>query len=95
MAPSSSPDAERAVQSRQIAERLHKSLESLSDRQRAVFTLRHYDNRPLDEIAQILGLDVGTVKAHLSRALVKVREELKDLYFLHGAPQDAPKEGTV
>jgi RNA polymerase sigma-70 factor (ECF subfamily) len=95
MAPSSSPDAERAAQSRQIGERLRKSLDSLSDRQRAVFTLRHYENRPLDEIAQILGLDVGTVKAHLSRALAKVREELKDLYFLHGAPPVTPKEGSA
>jgi DNA-directed RNA polymerase specialized sigma24 family protein len=34
----------------------------------------------LEEIADILKLDVGTVKAHLFRALAKMREELKDLY---------------
>jgi DNA-directed RNA polymerase specialized sigma24 family protein len=34
----------------------------------------------LEEIATTLGLDVGTVKAHMSRALAKMREELKDLY---------------
>ena len=45
-----------------------------------MFTLRHYEDRGLEEIAQILELDVGTVKAHLSRALAKLREELKDLY---------------
>jgi DNA-directed RNA polymerase specialized sigma24 family protein len=35
----------------------------------------------LDEIADVLELDVGTVKAHLFRALAKMREELKDLYI--------------
>jgi DNA-directed RNA polymerase specialized sigma24 family protein len=35
---------------------------------------------PLDEIAAVLKLDSGTVKAHLFRALGKLREELKDLY---------------
>jgi DNA-directed RNA polymerase specialized sigma24 family protein len=34
----------------------------------------------LEEIATVLKLDVGTVKAHLFRALSKMREELKDLY---------------
>ena len=38
----------------------------------------------MDEIAQILGLDVGTVKAHLSRAVAKLRRELADLYDMQG-----------
>ncbi len=57
-----------------------KGLAKLSERQRAVFTLRHYDAYSLDEIAEILKLDTGTVKAHLFRALGKLREELRDLY---------------
>ena len=46
-----------------------------------VFSLRHYEDRSLAEIAGILKLDVGTVKAHLFRAITKLRVELKDLYF--------------
>jgi DNA-directed RNA polymerase specialized sigma24 family protein len=42
--------------------------------------LRHYDSLSLDDIADVLNLDTGTVKAHLFRALAKLREELKDLY---------------
>jgi RNA polymerase sigma-70 factor (ECF subfamily) len=80
MAPSASPDAEDQAFARQVEQRLARGLETLSGRQRAVFTLRHYEDRGLEEIAQILELDVGTVKAHLSRALAKLREELKDLY---------------
>ena len=76
-----SPDAERQVFSSQIALRLETALRKLSDRQRAVFMLRHYDALSLDEIAGILKLDPGTVKAHLFRAIGKLREELKDLYL--------------
>ncbi len=74
------PDAERLLFSQQIQRRLELALTRLSDRQRAVFSLRHYEALPLDEIADVLKLDVGTVKAHLFRALNKMREELKDLY---------------
>jgi DNA-directed RNA polymerase specialized sigma24 family protein len=41
----------------------------------------------LEEIAEMLRLDVGTVKAHLFRAIAKLREELKDLY--------RPREGEI
>jgi RNA polymerase sigma-70 factor, ECF subfamily len=60
------------------------SVKKLSLRQRAVFTLRHYEDRSLAEIAEILNLDVGTVKVHLFRATEKLREELHDLYFREG-----------
>lgn len=75
-----SPDAERQFFSKQIQQRLEAALTKLSDRQRAVFLLRHYDAMPLDDIADVLHLDTGTVKAHLFRAVSKMREELKDLH---------------
>ncbi len=83
MTSDSEPDAERLLFSQQIQRRLECALTKLSDRQRAVFSLRHYEALPLEEIAEVLKLDVGTVKAHLFRALTKMREELKDLYESH------------
>ncbi len=83
-----SPDAERQLFSKQIAQRLERALAKLSDRQRAVFSLRHYDAMALEEIADVLKLDTGTVKAHLFRAVSKLREELRDLY-VGGASQGA------
>jgi RNA polymerase sigma-70 factor (ECF subfamily) len=76
----SHPDAERQMESKQILLRLEQALTKLSPRQRAVFTLRHFDSMPLDEIADVLKLDTGTVKAHLFRAVSKLRSELNDLY---------------
>ncbi|MBZ5608536.1 MAG: RNA polymerase sigma factor [Acidobacteriia bacterium] len=84
MAPSADPDAERQVMAREIVERLERALDKLSNRQRAAFTLRHYEDRSLAEIAGILDLHVGTVKVHLFRAVEKLREELHDLYFREG-----------
>ena len=74
------PGPEQLLLARQIGARIAAGLDRLSPRQRAVFVLRHYENRPLEEIGEILGLDTGTVKAHLSRALARLRRELTDLY---------------
>ena len=84
MAASSDPDAEDRLFAKEIDRRLKQAVEKLSLRQRAAFTLRHYEDRSLAEIAEILDLDVGTVKAHLFRAMQKLREELHDLYFHKG-----------
>ncbi len=75
------PDAERLMFAKQIQHRLDTAQAKLSERQRAVFALRHYEAMALEDIADVLKLDVGTVKAHLFRALTKMREELKDLYL--------------
>lgn len=77
----SQPDAERQLLAKQIQARLEQALCRLSARQRAVFALRHFDAVPLDDIADVLSLDTGTVKAHLFRALAKLRSELNDLYL--------------
>jgi RNA polymerase sigma-70 factor, ECF subfamily len=90
MMPGSGPDAESQLFAKQIQRRLEKAMAKLSDRQRAVFLLRHYDAMPLEEIADVLKLDTGTVKAHLFRAVGKMREELKDLYKARELKERSP-----
>ena len=80
MTASKAPHAEDRYYAVEISVRLRAALGRLSARQRAVFTLRHYEEMSLEEIGQILGLEVGTVKAHMFRAVGKLREELRDLY---------------
>jgi RNA polymerase sigma-70 factor, ECF subfamily len=81
MTPGAGPDAESQLFAKQIQRRLEVALAKLSERQRVVFSLRHYEALSLEEIAGALKLDLGTVKAHLFRATSKLREELKDLYL--------------
>jgi RNA polymerase sigma-70 factor (ECF subfamily) len=53
-----------------------KAVKGLSERQRTVFMLRHVEEMEIHEIATAIGLSEGTVKAHLSRAMARVRTEL-------------------
>jgi len=80
MAASPKPEAEDQCFAGEIGVRLNAALNKLSIRQRTVFTLRHYEDMSLEEIGNLLGLDVGTVKAHMFRAVTKLRAELRDLY---------------
>ncbi len=80
MAASQAPGADARYFAGEITARLNQALERLSPRQKAVFLLRHFEDLSLEEIGCILKLDVGTVKAHMFRAVSKLREELRDLY---------------
>jgi len=75
------PSGERTVEQQLLAQeqvaQVWKIVGNLSERQRTVFLLRYVEERELSEIAQATGLSEGTVKAHLSRALSKVRAELR------------------
>lgn len=72
------PDAERTVLSGELGQALARAVQRLSAQQRLIFTLRHYEDRSLQEIARILGLRSGTVRAHLFRAIHKIRDQLAD-----------------
>jgi RNA polymerase sigma-70 factor (ECF subfamily) len=74
------PSGERSAEQRLLAKEqvahVWQAVKGLSDRQRTVFLLRHVQEMELGEIARTTGLSEGTVKAHLSRALARVRTEL-------------------
>lgn len=71
------PSPERQVVSRQEAEAVWQVVATLSPRQRAVFVLRFAEEMTMNEIAQAMELEVGTVKVHLSRAVATVRLRLR------------------
>jgi RNA polymerase sigma-70 factor (ECF subfamily) len=73
------PSPERRALSREIRERLRDAMEHLSPRQRSVFVLKHFEELSIPEIADLTGLDAGTIKSHLFRAARKIRERLGDL----------------
>jgi len=77
-APASDPSPERRALGREIRERLTAALDALSPRQRVVFSLKHFDEMSIPEIAAATGLDEGTIKSHLFRAARKMRERLAE-----------------
>jgi RNA polymerase sigma-70 factor (ECF subfamily) len=76
-APDASP--EQALLAREEVRAIWDIADSLSQQQRAVFLLRFVEEMELHEIAAALGLQVGSVKTHLFRALHTVRGKLRDL----------------
>lgn len=74
--PDDRPDPEREIMSRQLRVAIERAEQKLSAQQKIIFRLRHYENHSLEDIAEMLGLRSGTVRAHLFRAVHKVREEL-------------------
>jgi RNA polymerase sigma-70 factor, ECF subfamily len=75
--PSGERTAEQQLLAREQVKHVWKAVEDLSERQRTVFLLRYVEELELSEIAESTGLSEGTVKAHLSRALGKVRAEVR------------------
>lgn len=78
-APSSEPGPAEAFDNKTLGERIEAALASLSDEQREVFYLRHYSGLSFREIAEMLGVPLGTVLARMSRAAARLRGELEDL----------------
>jgi RNA polymerase sigma-70 factor, ECF subfamily len=74
--PAEGSSPELQVMARDQVRLVWKAVEGLSERQRTVFMLRHVEEMEIHEIASTIGLSEGTVKAHLSRAMVRVRTEL-------------------
>jgi RNA polymerase sigma-70 factor (ECF subfamily) len=77
------PDPEREIMARQLRVAIEKAERTLSAQQKIIFRLRHYEERSLEEIAELLGLAAGTVRAHLFRAVHKIRKELAEWRVQH------------
>jgi RNA polymerase sigma-70 factor (ECF subfamily) len=75
LAPPPSPEA--VLLAREELQEVWKALDSVSAQQRTIFLLRFAEEMSLAEIAQVLDVATGSVKAQLFRATGKVREILR------------------
>ncbi len=72
--PSDGP--ERSYEAAEEAARLRAAIEALPEKYRVVITLFHLQGKQYEEIAEVLGLPLGTVKTHLFRAKDLLRAAL-------------------
>ena len=81
---SSSPEdnPEERVLSAEFRETIHKGLQDLSPEHRMVLVLRDLESHSYEEIADILDVNVGTVKSRLNRARLALREYLEKVEHL-------------
>jgi RNA polymerase sigma-70 factor, sigma-E family len=69
------PAPDSAVHGRAF-ELLEQALDRLPTRQRTAIMLRYYEDMTEPEIAEALGISIGTVKSTVSRAMAKLRGDL-------------------
>ena len=73
----SNPEAQ--VSDKQEAHRIQQALMKMKVSDRAVLTLRHFSDCSYEEIAEIMELEVKTVKSRLFEARQRLRQLLVDL----------------
>lgn len=61
-----------------ISAGIKEAIEKLSPQQKMVFSLKHFEEYKIKEIAEMMNISEGTVKNYLFNATIKMREYLKD-----------------
>ncbi|HUQ49346.1 MAG TPA: sigma-70 family RNA polymerase sigma factor [Terriglobales bacterium] len=91
MSPSVSPGD--PVQTERETELLHRALQTLSDDKREVLVLSRFQEMKYEEIAQVMGCEVNTVKVRVFRALQDLREAYGRLERRGSMPGAQPQQG--
>lgn len=72
------PAPREALEGQQALGALFGKLDQLSAQQRAALVLRYGHDLPVAEVAQMLGVELATVKTHLVRGLARLRDLMED-----------------
>lgn len=63
---------------RRMLQTLHNAIEGeLTERQRTCITLRYFDCKSVNEVAEILGLTAGTVSKHIKKGRERLQRVMR------------------
>jgi RNA polymerase sigma-70 factor (ECF subfamily) len=71
------PDVEHEIIASEKTRMIRKAIDELPDKYRTVIRLRHQDEKSYEDIAEILDLPLGTVKARIFRAREMLNKSLR------------------
>ena len=74
--PAEQETPEDATVTQEFVNRVAECMELLNEKHREILILRNVQNLAYEEIAEILGISVGTVKSRIARARESLREKL-------------------
>ena len=74
-----SGDAADQVSTQETIAQVHAAIRQLGQRDRELIVLRYLEEKPIDEIAQTLGLSRGTINVRLTRARARLEKILKPI----------------
>lgn len=72
--------ADKGVERQEQSEALDKALAALPEKQRTAFVLHRYDDLPYKEIAEVMGVTLGSVESLLYRARQGLQKSLYSFY---------------
>ena len=69
-------DPHRTLEKKEIQEHINEAMDTLSEEHRRVLSLREISGLSYTQIADLLGLEEGTVKSRIARARLALRKKL-------------------
>lgn len=79
-----SPKPDEMLEEKERHDAMDVAIKSLPDYQRAMVVLYHVQGCSYEEISQILGMPLGTVKSRLNRARLALKDKLQPMRELFG-----------
>ena len=77
--PAVQADLNQNLQNEFIRERIHEAIKELPEHFKTVIILRDIQELSYDDISNIVGVPLGTVKSRINRARLQLQAELQDL----------------
>ena len=77
--PADQPDVGQDVQNEFVAKHIQAAIQDLPEHFKTVIILRDIQELSYDDISNIVGVPLGTVKSRINRARLQLQAELKDL----------------
>ncbi|MEN8258687.1 MAG: sigma-70 family RNA polymerase sigma factor [Thermodesulfobacteriota bacterium] len=71
---------EKELEQQRIINLVRDTIATMNDAEKEILMLRDLQGLPYDEIGEILGIPLGTVKSKLSRARTSLKNKLKRVY---------------
>ena len=89
------PTPHTLAEQAELRQQIEEGLNALPEEYRNVLILREVHQQSYDEIAEILSLDLGTVKSRISRGRKRLRKFLLESgnFFVPGTSKKSEKEG--
>ena len=74
----SKDNTEKAIENLELQDKVKKAIQNLSESHRSVLILKHYQGMSYQEIGEILGCPLGTVKSRMHYALTELKKILAE-----------------
>jgi RNA polymerase sigma-70 factor (ECF subfamily) len=81
--PTPAPGPDRQTEGRELRDQVDAALADLTPLERAAFTLRHLEERTIEEICATLGQTPAATRHSIFRAVAKMRRVLAPLVRVH------------